>query len=166
MHKWLHHAGFGVSSVTVSALIVTWNYIQCFLHSCYVDHFAKFFIGMGYGEMYTNVVFQYWHPQSAERCGRSTTPSEWQFMAQGATEDCDIAILLSLECVKPILSLVINFVLLFSHCYRVSSKVAFPVLTLLFTQVRTSSTACADTNALARGSWVAWLSPHENLFCF
>jgi len=43
-----------------------------------------------------------------------------------------------------------------------SFKVAFPALTVLCTQVRKSSTTCADTNALARGSWVAWLSPHEN----
>jgi hypothetical protein len=55
-----HRAGFGVRSVTVLALVaITESCSQYFLHSSYVEQFAKFFIGVGCGEMCANVLFQY-----------------------------------------------------------------------------------------------------------
>ena len=133
--------------------------MKYFLLSSYIDQFAKFYISVSFGETYSNVVLT---STEAARCGRTTTPSVHGAGSGRELWCCYIAFTRMCYVKTIVRAPIVSFVSPFSHCYRVSPKVAFPALTVLFTQVRKFSATCTDTNALARGSWFAWLSPHEN----
>lgn len=181
-HKWLHRAGFGVRNIIVPDLLaITENCIQYFLHSGYIEQFAKFFYRHG---LWWNVFKCSLPVLTSIECSKIWTKHDSVWMTvHGAGSGrglwyCYIAFT-RMFYVKnivqpPIVSLIINFVLLFSHCYRVFIQGSFPRAYSSLHSSPQDQYHIRGTNALARGSWFAWLSPHENkgravirhLFCF